>query len=269
MGKRSLALLVAATLFILPAALHAADGGITCWFPPGWKTKAKAASAIAKSLSEKSGLDIKAQVAASYPQILEAFSSDDPSLVFVGSFVQAIIAARGLGTPLVQSINGKELYSGIMVYPKGGDPEAILRDSPAEIAFTKGASSGESSAMAATAGQAAVPVKNHGAASQAVVAGKAKAAVVKNWWWEANKSKFPGLVVYEIPGVSIQKNPDNVLTASKAISNKLQAKITAAAVGSQMVFGGEKMVKFDPAILDFSLELMKKGKIDPLTYSWN
>ena len=267
MGKKSLALLVAATLFILPAALHAADG-ITCWFPPGWKTKATAASAITKSLSEKSGLNIKAQVAESYPQILEAFSSDEPSLVFVGSFVQAIIAARKLGTPLVQSINGKELYSGIMVYPKGGDPEAILRDSPAEIAFTMGASSGESSAKAATGGKAAVPVKNHGAASQAVVAGKAKAAVVKNWWWESNKGKYPGLVVYEIPGISIRKNPDNVLTASKAISNKLQAKITTAAIGSHMVFGGKNIVKFDPATLDFSLKLMQKGNIDPLTYTW-
>jgi hypothetical protein len=155
-----------------------------------------------------------------------------------------------------------------MVYPKGGDPEAILRDSPGEIAYTRGASSGESSAKAATAGKAAHPVKNHGAASQAVVEGKARAAVVKNWWWEANKAKFPGLAVYEIPGVSIQKNPDNVLTASKAISNKLQAKITAAAIGSQMVFGGEKMLKLEPAALDFSLELMKKGNIDPLTYSW-
>jgi ABC-type phosphate/phosphonate transport system substrate-binding protein len=268
MGKRSLAILIAATLFILPSALHAAEGAIICWFPPGWKAKQSAASAIAKSLSEKSGLAIRSQVAESYPQILEAFSSDDPSLVFVGSFVQAVIAARGLGSPLAQSINGKELYSGIMVYPKGGDPEAILRDSPAEIAYTRGASSGESSAKAATGGEAAIPVKNHGAASQAVVDGQAKAAVVKNWWWEANKGKFPGLAVYKIPGVSIQKNPDNVLTASKAISNKLQAKITAAAVGSQMVFGGDRMVKFDPAKLSFSLELMKKGNIDPLTYTW-
>lgn len=268
MGKRSLALLIAATLFIMPAALHAGDGAITCWFPPGWKAKATAASAIAKSLSQKSGLSIKPRVAESYPQILEAFSSDEPSLVFVGSFVQAIIAARGLGTPLAQSINGKELYSGVMVYPKGGDPEAILRDFPAEIAYTRGASSGESSAKAATAGKAAIPVKNHGAASQAVVAGKAKAAVVKNWWWEANKGQFKKLAVYEIPSVSIQKNPDNVLTASKAISNKLQAKITAAAIGSHMVFGGKDMVKFNPAILDFSLKLMEKGNIDPLTYSW-
>ena len=100
------------------------------------------------------------------------------------------------------------------------------------------------------------------------MAGKAKAAVVKNWWWESNKDKFPGLAVYEIPGISLQKNPDNVLTASKAISNKLQAKITAAAIASHMVFGGKDMVKFDPATLDFSLELMKKGNIDPVAYTW-
>ena len=33
-----------------------------------------------------------------------------------------------------------------------------------------------------------------------VYVGKAKAAVVKNWWWEGNKDDFPGLDVYEIPG---------------------------------------------------------------------
>ena len=65
-------------------------------------------------------------------------------------------------------------------------------------------------------------------------------------------------------GLSRVSTPDT----SKAISNKLQAKITAAAIASHMVFGGKDMVKFDPATLNFSLELMKKGNIDPLTYTW-
>lgn len=241
---------------------------LTCWFPPGWKVKAEKARTIAKALSEESGVAVRPRIARSYPEILTAFSSDKASLVYVGSFVQAIINARQLGTPLVQSITGKELYSGVLVYPKGGDPAAILKQSPERIAFAIGASSGESSAKAATAGKASIGVPNHGAACGAVKSGKAKAAVVKIWWWEANKSKFPGLEMYQIPGVSKLGNPDNVLTASKAMPKALRDKIAAAAMARKDAFGGQKMEPFDPAKLQFSLSLMKKGQIDPKTYTW-
>ncbi len=186
----------------------------------------------------------------------------------MGSFVQAIIRGRDLGDGLVQAANGKEFYSGVLVYPKGEDPAAILSSSPAKIAYAVGASSGESSAKAATAGQAAVPTKNHGATCGAVKVGKAKAGVVKNWWWAGNSKRFPKLAMYEIPGVSETKNPDNVLSASKSVSADVRAKIIEAAKSSKDVFGATEMVDFDPATLDFSLSLMAKGKIDPKTYSW-
>ena len=73
---------------------------ITCWFPPGWKSKGSQAKAITEALSQKSGFPIRPRIAKSYPQIIEAFSTDDYSLVYVGSFVQTIIHARDLGTPL-------------------------------------------------------------------------------------------------------------------------------------------------------------------------
>lgn len=254
-------------LFLVSTVAYAADS-ITCWFPPGWKAKGSKARAITEALSAKSGLQIKPRIAKSYPDILRAFSKNEPSLVYVGSFVQAIIAARGLGTPLVQAINGKELYSGVMVYPKGQDAKAILKNNPAQVAFAIGASSGESSAKAATAGKASIGVANHGAAVNAVKAGKAKAAVVKNWWWAANKQKFPEMEMYEVPGVSEAKNPDNVLTASKAISAESMKKITAAAIASSDIFGAKEMAPFDKSKIEFSINLMKKGKIDPMTYSW-
>jgi ABC-type phosphate/phosphonate transport system substrate-binding protein len=186
----------------------------------------------------------------------------------VGSFVQAIIKARDLGTALVQNVNGKEFYSGVLVYPKGEDPEKILRENPEKIAFAKGASSGESSAKAATSGKAEIGTANHGATCGAVKAGKASAGVVKNWWWESNKSEFPTLDMYKIPGVSVLKNPDNVLTASKAVPADIQKKITDAAIAGKEAFGAPEMEKFDQSLLGFSLELMEKGKIDPLTYAW-
>ena len=91
---------------------------------------------------------------------------------------------------------------------------------------------------------------------------------MKNWWWEGNKDKFSSLAVYQVPGASDLGNPDNVLTASKGVSADVQAKIKAAAIKSKDVFGGKEMAEFDGSALDFSLGLMSKGKIDPMTYSW-
>ena len=251
------------------SAVAFAAGDLTCWFPPGWKTKAKQAKAITDALSEKSGLAIKPRIAKSYPEILKAFDSDKQSLVYVGSFVQAIINARGIGQTLVQSVTGKELYSGVMIYPKGQDPEAILKNHPDRFAYAVGASSGESSAKAATGGKASVRTPNHGVTAGAVKAGKAKAGVVKNWWWEANKAKYPELDAYLMPGVSEAKNPDNVLTASQAVPDDVRQKVTDAAKASKDVFGAKEMRPFDTAGLQFTLDLMKKGGIDPNSYSWN
>jgi len=246
----------------------AADTAVNIWYPPSWKTKPEQAKSISEAIGSKSGYDVKPRIAQSYPQILSAFAAEGNNLVYVGSFVQAIISSRKLGTTLVQAVNGKEMYSGIMVYPKGADPKAIINDSPDQIAFTVGASSGESSAKAATGGKASMGVTNHMAASKAVAAGKAKAAVVKNWWWEGNKSQFAGFEVYRIPGVSEEKNPDNVLTASKQVPAEVAEKIRQAAIASAAVFGAKEMRSFDEKDLEFTLGLMKKGGIDPLTYTW-
>jgi ABC-type phosphate/phosphonate transport system substrate-binding protein len=266
--KRLFTAMMCATFLLgQPLASLAADD-VTCWFPPSWKNKTDKAKSITDALSKGSGITVNPRIAKSYPQILASFDSADYSLVYVGSFVQAIINARSLGTPLAQSVNGKEMYSGILVYPKGQDPKAILSGSPDMIAFALGASSGESSAKAATGGKATLGVANHMAACRAVKAGKAKAAVVKNWWWDGNKGEFPDFESYQIPGVSEKKNPDNVLTASRSLPADMAGKIKEAAMGSKDVFGATEMSSFDPATLEFSLGLMKAGRIDPLTYSW-
>ncbi len=246
----------------------AVAGDISCWFPPGWKAKSAQAKQITDALTQKSGINVKPRIAGNYPQILRAFTAGEPCLVYVGSFVQAIIRERGIGVPLVQAVNGKEFYASWMIYPTGGDPEQILRDNPEKIAFTVGASSGESGAKAATGGKAKIRVANHGAAANAIKAGAAKAAFVKNWWWQGNSKKFPGFSVYQVKGVSDQKNPDNVLTASKGVSAEVREKISAAAMASAGIFGAKEMRRFDRKTLDFSVGLMHGGGIDPLTYGW-
>lgn len=241
---------------------------IDLWFAPSWKLKASEARTIAVSLSEKSGLNIKPRISNSYPEILDAFNTDKPNLVYARSFVHVILKARGLGEGMVQMVNGEELYMGVLIYPKDQDPVSIIEQSPQEIAYAVGSSAGESSAKAATAGAANFPTKSHTAIAGAVKVGKAKAGVVKNWWWEKNSDKFPELTMYEIPGVSILKNPDNVLCASKAVSKEERSKIINGAKLSKEAFHAKEVVTFDPSAAEFSLSLMKKGKIDPLSYRW-
>ena len=257
-------ILVGMTVMMM-ASYAAMAGDMVCWFAP--KTEGAKAKAMAEALS-KSGNNITPRVATSYGEIVEAMAKPEPQLVFVGSFTQAMLAARATGTPIVQGVDGKELYSGILIYPEGQSPTDILTSSPADISFAIGASSGESSAKAATGGKASIGVTNHEAAVNAVKAGKAKAAVVKNWWWENNKAKFPGMAAYEIPGVSEQKNPDNVLTANKAVDAKAIADLTKVAKENSAAFGAKEMRDFSPDSLTFTLSLMQKGGIDPKTYTF-
>lgn len=264
--KRIVALLLVLSVSFVAPVL-AADS-ITCWFPPGYKNMDQA-QAIAGALSKGSGAEVTARVAASYPEILEAFAGKEMNLVYVGSFVQSIIMARKLGAPLVQTVDGKELYAGIMIHKIGQDPKSILNNSPEAIAYAIGASSGESSAKAATAGKANLGVSSHAAAVEAVIAGQAQAAFVKDGWWQSNQAKYPGLTIYEVPKISVKKNPDNVLTASSEVPAALAAKLKAAATANAAVFGpGAIMKPFASSQLNFSLGLMMQGKIDPLTYKW-
>jgi ABC-type phosphate/phosphonate transport system substrate-binding protein len=258
MQKRSLVVCAAlAALSFTPAA----RADVTCWFPP--KYPAEQAQKIAEALSK--GVPVQPRVAASYPEIIEALASKGDNVAYVGSFVQAIVAARQSGVTLVQAVDGKEFYGAWMVFPKGADPKAILAETPAEIAFAKGASSGESGAKAATDGKARVATASHDASVAAVKSGKAKAAFVKSWWWEANKAKHPELDVYKVPGVSDAKNPDNVLTASKSLDPAVRAKLKAAALAAPAAFGVKSVAEFS-GDLSFTTGLMKRGKIDPASY---
>lgn len=260
----SLCLVFILTGCLLSSIALAAD--ISCWFVPG--TDAAKAKAITDALSQESKLSIKPKIASNYPELFISFPLEKEALVYAGSFAGALLQTRGQIVPLAQKIDGKEFYSGVMIYPKNEKPETILTNAPAAVAFAIGASSGESSAKAATGGKAAVGVQDHLAAASAVISGKAKAAFVKNYWWESNKDKFPELSVYEVPLVSEKKNPDNILMASISMPSAVRDLLIKAAVASKDAFGATEMKVFDIKLLDFSIGLMKKGGIDPNKYAW-
>lgn len=258
--------MLAMTVFVSGECLFADP--VNLWLPPVWKAKSAKAIKIAESLSHKSGITVKPRIAKSYPELLKAFSSEGNSLAYAGSFAQSIIVARSLGTPLVQALDGREYYSGVMIYPKNVKPIEILEQFPEDIAFSVGASSGESSAKAATGGKASFRVPSHDAAAGAVKCGKAKAAFVKNWWWEDNRSKYATLEMFKLPGISEQKHADNVLSASDDIPADLRNKIANAAIKSQEAFCCSDIIRFEKERMAFSLEMMKKANINPLTYEW-
>ena len=259
--------LIAVVMSVMSSAAWSADD-LVLWFPPEWKAETQKAVAITEALSKAAGLTVKPRIANDYSVIFDAFSARTPALVYVGSFAQTLLYARDLAIPLVQGVTGTEMYAGVMVYPQGKDPGAILTGSPTAIAFAIGASSGESSAKAATRGQATIALPNHTAVAGAVKAGKAEAGFVKSWWWDTNKDKFPQLAMYRVPGISEPQHPDNILTASKAVPADVRDKIMQAAMAHADAFGAKNMVPFNTDGFAFSLALMQQGGIDPATYQW-
>jgi len=241
---------------------------INLYFPPIWKEKPKAANKIAHELSLGIGIKIIPQIADCYPEILTALSQKKPVLAYVGSMVQTIVWLRKLGTPLVQAHNSKENYGGLMIVPKGVSATGILQDYPAEIAYTVGATSGEVCAKAATNGKASIAVTDHAAALDAIRNGKAKAAFVKNTWWNENINNYSEFEAYTIPGISEYKNADNVLFVSNFVTPEIKSLILRKAIKNPQIFNADNVTTFVSSEISYTLKLMKKAGIDPLTYSW-
>lgn len=245
-----------------------AEPEIHLWFSAEWKKEPESAQKIATELSKASGMHIVPQMAANYPELMDALADNTPELAYVGSMVSAVICSRHLAQPIFQAVDGKHLYAGVMIYPKGKEAGAILKESPEQIAYAVGASAGEVSAKAATAGKATLAVESHKEAVASVLGGKAKAAFVKDYWWEDHKAEYPGLEMTRVPGISENRNPDHVMLASTSVSPEIKALFYAAAFHAPELFKAQYIAPFDSSSLDFTLGLMAKAKLDPLTYSW-
>ena len=74
--------------------------------------------------------------------------------------------------------------------------------------------------------------------------------------------------MWRVPGISEEKNPDNILSASTAVPEVQRQKIAVAALAAKDAFGMKEMVPCDTTRLNFSLDLMKRAQIDPFNYEW-
>src|SRR5208337_5170676 len=129
MKERALIAIVMVTALLLPAPAKVFAADVALYYPPEWATKATEARAIAQVLSQSSELAIHPVVAQTYPEIIAAFTKNQPTLVYVGSFLQALLYARELSTPMLQGIDGKEFYTSVLVAPSsvGTNPVAIVK----------------------------------------------------------------------------------------------------------------------------------------------
>lgn len=266
---RNMSWMMGLVMTVLPVLAQA--GELTMYFAPEWKEKAAKAKEITDVLSQASGLTIQPRVVGANPDLITAFEKSDPAIVYVGSLITTLLTARGLGTPLAQGVKeGKESYSAVLVAPvaAGSDPAAIVSGAGEAISYAKGASSGELGAKAASNGKANVAANNHAGALNAVKAGKAKAAFVKNWWWEEHKGEYADFQKFDYPGVSEHHNADFVLSVNKGVAEADRAKVKQAASAHAAAFGVTSFRDFDPAATEPTKALMKKGNLDPATYTW-
>lgn len=266
--KRLVLVLVALMFSWVVIVPVGAEPEVHLWFPADWKKNSEAAQKIATELSKASGMQIVPQVAGNYPELMDALAVKTPELAYVGSMVAAVLRSRRLAQPLFQAVDGKHMYAGVMIYPKGQDPQAILKDHPSEIAYAVGATSGEVCAKAATAGKAAVAMESHQESVSALVAKKAMAAFVNDYWWDEHKGEFPGLELYRVPGISENRNPNHLLLASTSVPPEIKSLFYAAAFHAPQLFKANYIAPFDSSSLDFTLGLMGKAGLDPLTYTW-
>ncbi len=269
---RTLKIFSCTTIFfiLLSMASWAASAEISLIFPPEWLDRGLKAKNIASELSIRTGLTIQPVLAESYPEIIEAFSKKEPVLGYFGSFVHAILYSRNLCVPVAQGGDGHEFYNGIMIVPRDEayDPFTIIERAGTKVAFCYGTSSGEGAAKAASKRKAALGYDSHQAVVDAVRDGTAKAAFVKNWWWEENKARYEDLKSINHPIISSYKHPDNILCVSRFFPSEYLLKFRKEIVNCHAVFGVKFFYEVRAGIIEQTFELLSLAGIDPVAYKW-
>lgn len=179
------------------------------------------------------GVEISFISATNYPAAADMFASGKVDAMFSGSAIAGIFIMKDLAAPMVRPVSkeGYSTYSAVMIAPKGSPKfsgnAAYFKGK--KVIFSALASSGEVyyrslpniRSVNATLQKAA----SHGAAIDALSAGVADVAIVKNRVWDHQKSKYPNLIVV---GQDDEENPDNTLIFSRKADSPTVSKVQSA-----------------------------------------
>jgi len=224
------------------------------------------------------GVEFSFVAAPDYPSAAKMFASGEVDAMFSGSSIAGIFILKDLASPLVRPVTkeGTTTYHADIIAPAGAPKFTGQADyfKGKRVIFTALASSGEvyyhSIPNIKSANAVLLKAASHGAAIDALSAGSADVAIVKNHMWGKVKAKYPQLTLV---GVDYEANPDGTLIVSKKADAKSVAKVSAAlleikddpsaqakAVRSELGIKG--YIKTTPADFKHTMELLKRAGVD-------
>jgi ABC-type phosphate/phosphonate transport system substrate-binding protein len=213
----------------------------------------------------------------------EKFRKGEANAMFAGSFVAAVLVKKGLAVPVVRPVDtdGASTYKALVIARKTAPAFKGVADfNGKKVAYCSMASSGEIFALSMIEGKnpdgifTPVKVPRHDMALDAVKAGGADYAIVKNTAWDPQK--YPELVVVYS---DIEENPNTTLILSKSVYNHDGAAIekallaiendkSEAAKEVKSNFNITKFTKTTEKNFGHTYEIIKKAKIDPQKYNF-
>lgn len=224
------------------------------------------------------GIDFSFVAAMDYPAAAKMFASGEVDAMFSGSSVAGIFILKDLALPLVRPLakEGTSTYHAVII-AHAGSPKFTGRGDyfiGKRVIFTALASSGEVFYHAVAGSKSAkatlLKAASHGAAIDALSAGSADVAIVKDHVWEKDRARYPNLTMV---GYDEEENPDGTLIVSKRADAKVVAKVSAAlleirddasapakAVRSELGIKG--YIKTTPADFKHTMELLKRAGVN-------
>jgi ABC-type phosphate/phosphonate transport system substrate-binding protein len=224
------------------------------------------------------GVEFSFVATADYPAAARMFASGEVDAMFSGSSVAGIFILKDLASPLVRPMTkeGTSTYHADIIAPAGSPKFAGNGDyfKGKKVIFTALASSGEvfyhSIPNIKSVKAVLLKAASHSAAIDALSAGSADVAIVKNHVWEKAKAKYPKLTLV---GEDDEENPDGTLIVSKKADAKVVSKVSAAlleikddhsslAKAVRDELGIKGYIKTTTADFKHTLALLKKAGVD-------
>lgn len=226
----------------------------------------------------KKGMEATFVTAKDYPNAASMFANGEVDAMFSGSGIAGSMIIKDLAAPVVRPVgkDGNSTYWAVVIGKKGSPKFDGKADYFADkkVMFTSLASSGEFfyRSICGGAGKATIhKAASHGSAIQAVNAGLADIAIVKNRVWDKSKDQHPDL---ELLGEDKGQNPDGTLIVSRKLDSGAVKKIaelllgiksdsSAEATAARESLGIQGYVATTTKDFEHNLKLLKSAGVTP------